>query len=52
MNFNNKKVKEMVKDWYTEKAHYEWERLQQDPYHQIEFIVTNHFLENFYQKMD
>lgn len=47
MNFNNKKVKEMVEKWYTENVQVEWERLKQDPYHQIEFIVTLHFLEKY-----
>lgn len=50
MNFEKKKVKEMVEEWYTEKAQYEWDRLQQDPYHQTEFIVTNHYLDKYLPK--
>jgi len=50
MDFNDKQVKDMIKDWYNKTAEYEWERLQQDPYHQVEFIVTMHFLEKYLPK--
>ncbi|MFX1242627.1 MAG: class I SAM-dependent methyltransferase [Promethearchaeota archaeon] len=50
MKYDDKKIEDMVKGWYSETAEYEWERLQQDPYHQIEFIVTVHFLEKFLPK--
>jgi 2-polyprenyl-3-methyl-5-hydroxy-6-metoxy-1,4-benzoquinol methylase len=47
---NGKQVEEIVKDWFTKKAIYEWQRLQRNPYHQIEFIVTMHFLEKYLPK--
>jgi len=50
METNDKKVEEMVKEWFTKTARYEWRRLRQDPYHQIEFIVTIHFLEKYLPK--
>jgi 2-polyprenyl-3-methyl-5-hydroxy-6-metoxy-1,4-benzoquinol methylase len=37
----------IVKDWYSSHASTEWRRLQQDPYHRIEFIITNHFLKKY-----
>jgi SAM-dependent methyltransferase len=40
----------MVKDWYTKAARDEWRRLVQDPYHQIEFMITMHFLEKYLPK--
>ncbi|MCD6515259.1 MAG: class I SAM-dependent methyltransferase [Candidatus Odinarchaeota archaeon] len=43
-------IDEIVKSWYREKAQYEWERLQQDPYHQLEFIITFHFLKKYLPK--
>jgi ubiquinone/menaquinone biosynthesis C-methylase UbiE len=43
----DKQVDRMVKDWYASNAHHEWCRLQQDPYHQLEFKVTMHFLEKY-----
>ena len=44
MGRNQDSIK-MVKDWYAKTAGYEWKRLKQNPYHQLEFIVTMHFLE-------
>jgi hypothetical protein len=41
----DKQVDRMVKDWYASNAHHEWLRLQQDPYHKLEFKVTMHFHE-------
>lgn len=43
----DRQVDKIVKDWYTSNANHEWRRLQQDPYHQIEFMVTMHFLEKY-----
>lgn len=44
------KVEKLVKDWFAETADYEWKRLKQDAYHQLEFIVTNHFLKKYLPK--
>jgi len=44
------KVEKLVKDWFAKTADYEWKRLKQDAYHQLEFIVTNHFLEKYLPK--
>jgi ubiquinone/menaquinone biosynthesis C-methylase UbiE len=43
----NKQTETLVKDWYAKRYSYEWRRLAQDPYHQIEFVVTLHFLEKY-----
>jgi len=43
----DKQVERIVKEWYASNARVEWRRLQQDPYHQIEFIITMHFLEKY-----
>lgn len=40
-------VDNMVKDWFAATSRHEWRRLKQDPYHQIEFIVTLHFLHKY-----
>jgi ubiquinone/menaquinone biosynthesis C-methylase UbiE len=50
MRIDEKQTKSLVKDWYTKQARQEWRRLQQDPYHQIEFIVTMHFLKKYLPK--
>ncbi|MDH5375777.1 MAG: class I SAM-dependent methyltransferase [Candidatus Bathyarchaeota archaeon] len=50
MRNDDKKAEEMVTEWFTRTARYEWRRLRQDPYHQIEFIVTIHFLEKYLPK--
>lgn len=44
---NKRDIEKIVKDWYAKTADYEWKRLMQDPYHQIEFIVTSHFLNKY-----
>ncbi|TET18989.1 class I SAM-dependent methyltransferase [Candidatus Bathyarchaeota archaeon] len=44
------KVEKLVKDWFAKTADYEWKRLKQDAYHQLEFIVTNHFLKKYLPK--
>jgi SAM-dependent methyltransferase len=36
-----------VKEWYDARAEYEWIRLFQDGYHQLEYLVTMHFLEKY-----
>jgi len=41
------RVLSIVKDYYGRMAKHEKERLQQDPYHSIEFIMTNYFLERY-----
>jgi len=50
MENDNKQVEEIVKKWFTKTARYEWRRLRQDPYHQVEFIITMHFLEKYLPK--
>ena len=50
LKFNRNKVKNLVQEWFTKTAKYEWRRLRQDPYHQIEFMVTIHFLEKYLPK--
>jgi ubiquinone/menaquinone biosynthesis C-methylase UbiE len=50
MKINEKQIRNMVKEWFTKTAVYEWRRLQIDPYHQIEFIVTLHFLKKYLPK--
>ena len=50
MGIDEKQIEEMVKEWFTKTAVGEWRRLRQDPYHQIEFIVTTHFLEKYLPK--
>jgi 2-polyprenyl-3-methyl-5-hydroxy-6-metoxy-1,4-benzoquinol methylase len=47
MEVDEKRIGEMVKEWFTKTARGEWRRLQKDTYHQIEFIVTVHFLEKY-----
>jgi ubiquinone/menaquinone biosynthesis C-methylase UbiE len=41
---------ELVKEWYSKSAKGEWRRLQRDPYHQIEHLVTMHFLQKYLPK--
>ena len=45
-----KEIDKFIKDWYSEATQIEWKRLKQDPYHQIEFFVTIHFLEKYLPK--
>ncbi len=47
---NDKEIEGMIREWYAKKRVYEWQRLVQDPYHQIEFIVTMHFLKKYLPK--
>jgi SAM-dependent methyltransferase len=41
---------ETVKTWYNTRTEYEWNRLFQDGYHQLEYLVTMHFLEEYLPK--
>lgn len=41
------KVRRLVKDWFAKTAEDEWRRLKRDAYHQLEFLVTMHFLEKY-----
>jgi ubiquinone/menaquinone biosynthesis C-methylase UbiE len=43
-------MSETVRRWYDERAEYEWGRLFQDGYHQLEYLVTTHFLERHLPK--
>lgn len=36
-----------VKEWYNCHAEYEWTRLFQDGYHQLEYLITMHFLDKY-----
>jgi 2-polyprenyl-3-methyl-5-hydroxy-6-metoxy-1,4-benzoquinol methylase len=40
----------VVKEYYNTKAEHEWNRLVQDAYHQLEYIVHTHFLEKHLPK--
>lgn len=46
----DKQIEKAVKDWFGKKAREEWKRLERNPYHQIEFIVTLHFLKKYLPK--
>lgn len=39
-----------MKEYYDKRAEREWNRLVQDPYHRLEFIVTMHFLDKYLPK--
>jgi len=43
-------MSETVRRWYDARAEYEWKRLFQDGYHQLEYLVTTHFLEKYLPK--
>jgi len=43
-------MSETVRKWYDERAGYEWTRLFQDGYHQLEYLVTMHLLEKYLPK--
>jgi len=47
MGMKDDEIGRMVKEWFTKTASYEWRRLKRDPYHQIEFFVTMHFLTKY-----
>jgi hypothetical protein len=36
-----------IKEWYDFHAEYEWARLFQDGYHQLEYLITMHFLDKY-----
>jgi len=40
-------MSQTVRKWYDERAGYEWTRLYQDGYHQLEYLVTMHMLEKY-----
>jgi S-adenosylmethionine-dependent methyltransferase len=40
-------LSEVVREYYDKNAEREWRRLVQDAYHQLEFIVTMHFLDEY-----
>ena len=50
MEIDEKRIGEIVKEWFTKTARGEWRRLQKDAYRRIEFIVTMHFLEKYLPK--
>lgn len=50
MEIDDKQVEETVKQWFTKTARSEWRRLQRNAYHQIEFMITMHFLEKYLPK--
>jgi len=43
-------MSETVRKWYDARAEYEWTRLFQDGFHQLEYLVTTHFLEMYLPK--
>jgi SAM-dependent methyltransferase len=47
---DDKTMTKAVKTWYDARAVYEWNRLFQDGYHQLEYLVTMHFLEEYLPK--
>jgi ubiquinone/menaquinone biosynthesis C-methylase UbiE len=47
MKISEKQIQDMVKEWFTKTVRYEWRRLQINPYHKIEFIVTMRFLKKY-----
>ena len=50
METDDQRIADMVKEWFTKTARREWRRLQRDPYHQIEFVVTMRFLRKYLPK--
>jgi ubiquinone/menaquinone biosynthesis C-methylase UbiE len=50
MENDDEQIEKVVKDWFGKTAGQEWRRLQRNPYHQIEFMVTLHFLEKYLPK--
>ena len=50
MEIDDKQVEETVKQWFIKTARSEWRRLQLNAYHQIEFMITMHFLEKYLPK--
>lgn len=50
MEFEKNEIENTVRQWFSRKTNVEWRRLGRDPYHQIEFIVTMHFLEKYLPK--
>lgn len=50
MDTDDKQIQKVVKDWYAKNARTEWRRLGRGPYHQIEFMATMHFVEEYLPK--
>ncbi|MGB9134373.1 MAG: class I SAM-dependent methyltransferase [Candidatus Bathyarchaeia archaeon] len=50
MKKDKESLEVMIKEWYTKTAASEWRRLKRNPYRQIEFLVTTHFLEKHLPK--
>ncbi len=50
VNKYRREPEEFVKEWYGKNSEVEWRRLQQDPYHQLEHMVTMHFLRKYLPK--
>ncbi|MFB0567550.1 MAG: class I SAM-dependent methyltransferase [Candidatus Bathyarchaeia archaeon] len=46
----DEEISRMVKEWFAKTTRHEWRRLKQDPYRQIEFLVTMHFLTKYLPK--
>jgi len=44
MKYDYKHMKALVRRYYVDQVQQEWKRLKKDPYHQIEFTITMHFL--------
>jgi ubiquinone/menaquinone biosynthesis C-methylase UbiE len=47
---HRREPQEFVKEWYGKSAEFEWRRLQRDPYHRIEHMVTMHILQKYLPK--
>jgi 2-polyprenyl-3-methyl-5-hydroxy-6-metoxy-1,4-benzoquinol methylase len=50
VNKHRREPEEFVKEWYGKNSEVEWRRLRQDPYHQLEHMVTMHFLQKYLPK--
>jgi len=50
VNKHRREPEEFVKEWYGKNSEVEWRRLQRDPYHQLEHMVTQHFLRKYLPK--
>lgn len=50
VNKDRREPEESVKEWYGKNSEVEWRRLRQDPYHQLEHMVTMHFLQKYLPK--
>ncbi len=50
VNKHRREPEEFVKEWYGKNSEVEWRRLRQDSYHQLEHMVTMHFLQKYLPK--